>query len=160
VIPAGNGYHRIMAGREASPELRIEPARDPLEPELMARLSEGLLQCPDVAFAHLPQVLVHGQQSRPELTLFVWLEPGSVRSVRAALNLVSAAVARVMPRKRYLDVVILNSAPELLEAVEAAGCLVVERNPEERRRALEAARSRWEDAPEPIRSGPWWWPFS
>ena len=82
-------------------------------------------QCSDVAFAHLPQVLTEGQQDRPSLVLFVWLVPEALRSLRAALRLVCEAVSRVMPRERYLDVVVLNSAPELLESVEAAGCLLV-----------------------------------
>ena len=62
----------------------------------------------------------------------------AVRSLRAALNLVSDIVAKTLPRDRFVDIVILNSAPELLPEVERAGCLFVEPDPEERRRALAA----------------------
>ncbi len=142
---------------DASPaEMMIEPPRRPLEPELVAELREGLGRCPDVAFAHLPQVRVAGQ-GEPELALFVWLVPGALRSLRMALNLVSEVVSQVLPDERYLDVVILNSAPELLLQVEAADCLLVEREPDERRRALDAARAAPE-SPLPSRR-PWWWPF-
>lgn len=136
--------------------MTVEPPRRPLEPKLQAELREALGRCPDVAFAHLPQVRVAGH-GEPELALFVWLVPGALRSLRMALNLVSEVVARVLPAEYYLDVVILNSAPELLLQVEAAGCLVVERDPDERRRALEAASS---DPETPLSSRrPWWWPF-
>jgi hypothetical protein len=121
-------------------ELRIEKAERPLATEVEARLARGLTACPDVAFAHLPQVFVPDRQERPELVLFVWLEPGAMRSLRQALNLVSEVVARALPAEQYLDLVVLNSAPELLDAVERAGCLLVERNPMERTRALAASR--------------------
>jgi len=136
--------------------MTIEPPRHPLDPELQAELREALGRCPDVAFVHLPQVRVTGQ-GEPELALFVWLVPGALRSLRMALNLVSEIVSRVLPQERYLDVVILNSAPELLLQVEAAGCLLVERDADERQRALAAAGSDPE-GPEPDRR-PWWWPF-
>lgn len=136
--------------------MTIEAPDRPLEPELFDRLREALGRCPDVAFAHLAQVRVAGHGG-PELALFVWLVPGALRSLRMALNLVSEIVSRVLPAERYLDVVILNSAPDLLLEVEAAECLVVERDPDERRRALDAARSA---DPEPPTSGrAWWWPF-
>ena len=70
--------------------------------------------------------------------LFVWLVPAAMRSLRAALNLVSDSVAKALPRDLFLDVVILNSAPELLPDVERVGCLFVEPKPEERRQALAA----------------------
>jgi hypothetical protein len=103
-------------------------------------------------------VYVEGRQPAPELVLFVWLEPAALRSLRSALNLVSEAVARVLPREQYLDVVVLNSAPELLQAVEETGTIVVERNPSERGRALAAASERTgeEAISRPRR---WWWPF-
>ena len=128
-----------------------------LDAATLGQLAEALRNCPDVAFAHLPAVFVAGQQSRPELTLFVWLVPEAWRSLRSALNLVSRVVAETLPGPQYLDVVILNSAPELLEAVERADSLLVVRDPTERRRALQAA----EDAHEELtrRPRPWWWPF-
>jgi hypothetical protein len=141
-------------------DVRIEALSKPFEPERMSRLRDELERCPDVAFAHLPQVLVHGRQARPEPALFVWLVPEAVSSLRPALNAVSEIVARVLPRNEYLDVVVLNSAPELLEAVEAAGCLVAERDAEERRRALAAAQRSVDERPPPTpRTRPWWWPF-
>jgi hypothetical protein len=136
--------------------MSIEVPDEPLDPELMERLRSGLLKCPDVAFAHLPQVFVAGQHGRPNLVLFVWLVPEALRSLRMALNAVSEVVARVLPREQYLDVVILNSAPEWLESVEAAGCLVVERDAEERRKALWAARKGDDPEPPPPRRR-WWW---
>jgi hypothetical protein len=63
-------------------------------------------------------------------------------------------VARSLPEGQYLDVVVLNSAPELLEAVERAGCLLVERDPAERVRALAAVSG--EAQPEPATKRPWW----
>jgi hypothetical protein len=126
-----------------------------LDPQLEQRLREELAGCPDLAFAHLPQVLVRGQQDHPELVLFVWLRPTALRSLRFALNLVSEAVAHVLPDGDYLDVVVLNSAPELLDPVERARSLLVENDPEERARALSAAASREDGEPDSVRR-PWW----
>jgi hypothetical protein len=128
-----------------APEIRIEPAADPLDPEIERRLRHELDACPDVAFAHLRQVTVEGHQLKPSLSLFVWLVPEAVSSLRASLNLVCEAVARAIPDETYLDVLILNSVPELLAAVESAGCPIVERDPSERQRALEAAEERDDD---------------
>jgi hypothetical protein len=64
----------------------------------------------------------------------------------------------VLPDDAFLDVVVLNSAPELLGPVEAARSLLVENDPEERARALQAASSP--DLPEPAFKRRWWWPFS
>ena len=121
------------------PQLIIEPAEDGLDHEVEDRLRTELASCPDVAFAHLPQVTVVGRQTLPQLSLLVWLVPEAVGSLRAALNLVCEAVARALPEEVYLDVLILNSMPELLATVEAAGCLLVERDVDERRRACDAA---------------------
>jgi hypothetical protein len=118
--------------------LHITPPARPLEDEIERQLREGLERCHDVAFAHLVDVDVPGRSEGPGTVLFVWLVPPAMRSLRGALNLVSDVVARVLPENRFLDVVILNSAPELLPDVERAGCLFVEPNPEERRRALAA----------------------
>ncbi len=141
--------------------IRIEPATPPWEPEVIERLRAALARCPDVAFAHLPQVYVPEHQDHPEMVLFVWLLPGALRSLRQALNTVSEIVAHALPDDDYLDVVILNSAPELLERVERAGCLLVDRVPEERSRARNAAARSGEPEPEvPAgRTSPWWWPF-
>jgi hypothetical protein len=138
------------------PRIIIEPPQAGLGEEVENRLREELASCPDVAFAHLPQVTVEGHQERPQLSLFVWLVPEAVGSLRAALNLVSEAVARALPEDVFVDVLILNSAPELLEPVEAAGCLLVERDGEERRRARDAADSpAVVESPKPCRL----WPF-
>ncbi len=131
---------------------------DPLPTEVRAKLREGLGACPDVAFAHLTEVEVRGRPEPPCQVLFVWLTPGALRSLRSALNLVSEVVARSIPEDRFLDVVILNSAAELVERVEAAGCLLVERDPEERRRALAAAASG-EGIDLQSERRRWWWPF-
>jgi hypothetical protein len=106
------------------------------------KLREGLDACPDLAFAHLVDVEVPEHGEAPDTVLFVWLVPAAMKSMRAALNLVSEAVARALPTDRYLDVVILNSAPEVLLDVERAGCLFVEPHPNERQRALAAASIR------------------
>ena len=148
----------VDAMHDATGKFRIGTPREPLDDGVMKRVQDGLQQCPDVAFAHLPEVMVPGRQERPGLVLFVWLVPGALRSLRSALNLVSEVVARALPEERYLDVVILNSAPELLEAVERAQCLVVERDPEERQRALNAAAGSAGDFGGPRRRR-WWWPF-
>jgi hypothetical protein len=123
-------------------QLRISPPGSPLGDEVEVKLREGLGACPDLAFAHLVDVDVPEQGDGPGMVLFVWLVPAAMKSIRAALNLVSEAVAKALPGDRYLDVVILNSAPELLPDVERAGCLLVEPHPDERRRALAAASMR------------------
>jgi len=111
----------------------------PLDDESTGLLRSALSACPDVAFAHLVDVQVEGVGEQPQLSLFVWLEPDSLRSLRNSLNLVSEAVAGAIPRDRCVDVLILNSAPELLIEVERARSLLVENDPEERARALSAA---------------------
>jgi hypothetical protein len=118
--------------------LHITPPARPLEDEVEDKLRKGLEACPDVAFAHLVDVDVPGLGEGPGTVLFVWLVPAAMKSLRAALNLVSESVAKALPRDRFLDVVILNSAPELLPDVERAGCLFVEPDPDERQRALAA----------------------
>jgi hypothetical protein len=138
-------------------ELRIERPEVPLEPDIEARLCSELAACPDVAFAHLPQVRVPALQPDPQLTLFVWLVPEALGSLRGALNLVSEAVARALPEDRFLDVAILNSAPELLEEVESAGCLLVERDRDERRRARNAASEAAAGGGEPRSRRRWFW---
>ena len=118
--------------------LRMTPPAQPFEGEVEEKLREGLESCPDVAFAHLVDVEVPERGEGPGAVLFVWLVPPAMKSLRAALNLVSDTVAKALPRDLFLDVVILNSAPELLPEVEGVGCLFVEPHPDERRRALEA----------------------
>lgn len=127
-----------------------------LDEAVMERLREDLGNCPDVAFAHLVESHVAGHE--PTLTLFVWIVPQAMRSLRSALNLVCRTVGAGLPEDRFVDVVILNSAPELLAGVEAAGCLLVERDPRERGRALEGARAAADGAPEETGGGGWW-PF-
>jgi len=126
-----------------------------LDEEVMERLRTDLGQCPDVAFAHLVESRAPGHD--PALTLFVWIEPQAMGSLRSALNLISRIAGAALPRDRFVDVVILNSAPELLGDVEAAGCLLVERDPGERQRAMESARAAAEALPEEAAGG--WWPF-
>ena len=128
-----------MSGMSGQDELRISPPDRPLDPRVKTRLAEELARCPDLAFAHLPQVMVPARQNAPSLVLFVWLRPTALRSLRFALNLVSEAVARALPDGDFLDVVVLNSAPEWLAEVERAKSLLVENDPEERARALAAA---------------------
>lgn len=138
-------------------EILIEAPVTGLGMEVEDRLRSELASCPDVAFAHLTQVTVVGLQAGPQLSLFVWLEPEAVGSLRAALNLVSEAVARALPEDVFLDVLILNSVPELLSTVENAGCLLVERDAGERSRARSAADQPSE--PEPAGSRKRFWPF-
>ncbi len=120
--------------------IRIRPPGRPLDEETVRSLQAALSICPDVAFAHLVDIEVEGVSGERNLSLFVWLMPESVKSLRGSLNLVSEVVAGAIPRDRFVDILILNSAPELLADVERAGCLFVERDPEERRRAIAAAR--------------------
>jgi len=119
-------------------QLRITPPGQPLGDEVEKRLLEGLEVCPDLAFAHLVDVDVPEQGEGPGMVLFVWLLPAAMRSMRAALNLISETVAKALPGDRFLDVVILNSAPELLPDIERAGCLLVTPHPDERQRVLAA----------------------
>lgn len=132
-----DGVDNTMRSNE--PEIVIEAPARGLDDEVESRLRTELASCPDVAFAHLTQVTVKSPKATPQLSLFVWLVPEAVGSLRAALNLVSEAVARALPEGVFLDVLILNSVPELLMPVEDAGCLLVERDADERRRALDAA---------------------
>ena len=141
-----------------SQTIRVTKPNRPLDPQTTEALRRAVDQCPDVAFAHLVDVQVVEMQQRPELALFVWLLPEAVGSLRAALNLVSEAVAGALPEDRFVDVLILNSAPELLEDVERANCLLVERDAGERERAAEAMRSGERNDAGPPRK-PWWWPF-
>ena len=141
----------------SDPEIIIEAPARGLGDEVESRLRGELASCPDVAFAHLTQVSVVGLQSTPQLSLFVWLVPEAVGSLQAALNLVSEAVARALPGGVFLDVLILNSAPELLGSVEQADSLLVERDPDERRRARAAAAQAKE--PEPMEPRKGRWPF-
>jgi hypothetical protein len=120
-------------------EILVEGPPEGFGAEIGERLSAEIGSCPDVAFAHLARVTVVGDSSGPQPSLFVWLVPSAMGSLRSSLNLVSEAVARALPDDLYLDVLILNSAPELLSDVEGAGRLVAERDPDERRRALTAA---------------------
>jgi hypothetical protein len=135
----------------------IRAPAHPLDEEVTAELRSALGKCPDIGFAHLVEVEVSGRNEGPALALFVWLAPQGMGSLRASLTLVSEIVAGVLPEDRYLDVLILNSAPELLERVESAGCLLVECDPEERLRALEAAATRGGD--EGMDASRGWWPF-
>ena len=118
--------------------LRITRPSRPFDDAAGVKLREGLERCPDVAFAHLVDVEVPDRGEGPGPVLFVWLVPAAMRSLRAALDLVSETVAKALPSDIFLDVVILNSAPELLPEVEGAGCLFVEPHPDERKRALAA----------------------
>ncbi len=138
--------------------IRISRPSRPFSSETLERLRGRLQVCPDVSFAHLAEVEIEGGRDVPGLVLFVWLMPAAMKSLRAALDLVSEAVAQALPEGRYVDVVILNSAPEMLADVERSGCLLIERDAGERQRALEAS-SKDPDMVDPKSAGPWWWPF-
>ncbi|HHQ47929.1 MAG TPA: hypothetical protein ENK19_03495 [Acidobacteria bacterium] len=144
-----------MTGGDAG-AVRFRAPRWGLDDRVMGRLKEELASCPDVAFAHLVEAVPPGQA--PALALFVWIEPQAMGSIRSALNLVCRTVGQVLPDDRFTDVVILNSAPELLADVEAAGCLLVEPDPEEHARALESLRALQEQGPEES-TARGWWPF-
>jgi hypothetical protein len=132
--------------------------RQPFDEATLKKLRVGIENCPDVAFAHLADAEVAGHQDRPGQVIFVWLVAAAMGSLRGALNLVSEAVADALPEDRFLDVVILNSAPELLEDLEHADCLFVVRDAEERKRALAAASDQVTDS-ETDPPSRWWWPF-
>lgn len=120
-------------------QLRITPPGQPLGDQVSKELREGLEACPDLAFAYLVDVDVPERDEGPGMVLFVWLVPAAMRSMRAALNLISEAVAMALPGDRFVDVVILNSAPELLPEIDRVGSLLVVPHPDERNRALAAA---------------------
>ncbi len=149
-------YHGRMVG-EGSGMLRMAvPGRCRLDRETEEKLRVALGDCPDLAFAHLAEVEVEGHE--PNLVLFVWVVAPALRSIRSALNAVCRLVARTLPPDRFLDVVLLNPAPDILEEVERVGCLLVERNPEERAQALRALAAGASE-PSPPAGSPWWWPF-
>ena len=151
-------YDRLMVAAEE--EIIIRRPQPPLDDGVSQKLQQGLENCPDVAFAHLCYVEVVGGDHRSAMTLFVWLVPAAMRSLRMALNLVSEVVAKALPEDRFIDVAILNSAPELLRDVERADSLFVVRDLEERRRALAAAADPDPGVhDEPKSSRRWWWPF-
>jgi len=139
-------------------QIHFSKPRKPFDDEVVGKLRAGIENCPDVAFAHLADTEVVGRQDRPGQVIFVWLVAAAMGSLRGALNLVSEAVADALPEDRFLDVVILNSAPELLEDLERADCLFVVRDAEERRAALAAASDRGASG-EPESPSRWWWPF-
>lgn len=143
---------------EREPEIRIIRPTLPFDREILDKLGEEIGGCPDVAFAHLCEVEVVERGEGPGPVLFVWLVSRAVRSLKPALNLVSEAVARALPEDRFVDVVILNSVPELLQSVEAVGCLLVERDPEERRIAV-AAGSEDRAGEDGATGSRRWWPF-
>jgi hypothetical protein len=150
------GYHAPIMDYDFE-ELHISDPGRVMKQEVEERLRQNLAQCRDLAFAYLAKVLVPGRQSEPNLVLFAWLRPASLRSVRQALNLISEAVARALPKAEFLDVVILNSAPDLLAKLATAGRLVNDSDPDELARALEAKDQEvGEQAPV---SRPRWWPF-
>lgn len=121
--------------------IRIRPPGRTLDEETARSLHAALAVCPDLAFAHLVDIEVEGVSGERNLSLFVWLMPEGVKSLRGSLNLVSEVVAGAIPRDRFVDVLILNSVPELLADVEDAGCLFVERDPVERSRAIAASQA-------------------
>ena len=141
-----------------SATIRITSPKNPLDPQVTEALRRAISSCPDVAFAHLVDVQVVEQQQRPELALFVWLLPEAMGSLRSALNLVSEAVASALPSDRFVDVLILNSAPELLDDVERADCLLVERDAGERQRA-KTAMSQIRSGADVVERKTRWWPF-
>ena len=98
-------------------QMRISAPTRPLSATVMKKLETGLELCPDVAFAHLPEVEVAESEGRANLVLFVWLRPEALRSLRSALNLVAEVAAKALPQGEFVDVVILNSTPELLVPV-------------------------------------------
>ena len=161
-VPFVVRYHRLEeselnGGKMTDGELRIRALRNPLSPEVHSDLAEAMNDCPDVAFAHLVEVEVSAPDGSSPV-LFVWLRGRALHSLRGALNLVSEAVAGVLPEDVFVDVVILNSAPEILLQVEAVQCLLAEPDPDERQRALRAGSSGDPlPALEPKRN--WWWPF-
>jgi hypothetical protein len=138
--------------------IQIRPPARPLPEDVRVKLSEAMHECPDVAFAHLVEVEVERSDEAGPV-LFVWLRGPALRTLRGALNLVSDTVAGILPEDRFVDVVILNSAPELLLEIEGVDCLLAEPDPQERRRALAAASGELpEHAPQAPRRR-WWWPF-
>jgi hypothetical protein len=142
----------------ADHSIRFSPPSRPLDDESTESLRSALAACPDVAFAHLVDVQVEGVRDEPQLSLFVWLEPDSLKSLRGSLNLVCETVAGAIPGDRCVDVLILNSAPELLADVESAKCLFVERDPAQRKLAADAALEALEG--DRGRTGSTtWWPF-
>ena len=143
-----------MTDRE--PEISITRPTVSFDREILDKLGEEVGACPDVAFAHLCDVEVVGRGDGPGPVLFVWLVSRAVRSLKPALNLVSEAVARALPEDRFVDVVILNSVPELLQRVEALDCLLVERDPEERRIAVAAGEEDREGKRDGDGRRRWW----
>jgi len=146
-----------MPDPSSSPELTIRTPATPLPEDVEAELARQLAGCRDLAFAYLTDVHVAGHGG-PTPTLFVWVGAAAMGSLRAALNLVCRTVGRTLPGELFLDVVILNSAPELLDQVERNGRLLVERDAAEHRLAL-AAASAPDVASESDPAVPWWWPF-
>lgn len=140
-------------------DVRISKPRNPLTADVIEALEHGLRICPDVAFAYLPEVEVPEASGEVNLVLFVWLRAEAMGSLRAALDLVSQVVAGALPTGVFIDVAILNSAPEMLIAIDDADCLIVDNEPEERQRVLDDARdpTRVPEAMPPQKN--WWWPF-
>jgi hypothetical protein len=137
----------------------ISKPRTGLSNEVFGKLKHGLRECPDVAFAYLPQVEVPEASGEANLVLFVWLKAEAMGSLRSALDLVSQVASGALPTGEFVDVAILNSVPELLVAIDDADCLIIDNEPAERQRVLSDARDpqRVPEALPPRKK--WWWPF-
>ncbi len=137
----------------------VQPLSTRFAPEVEDALVTRLRSCPDLAFAYLVEVTVPDHSDRPDPTLLAWLVRDAISSLRASLDLVAAAVAASIPGDSYLDVVILNSVPELLEALERTGNPLVVRDRDELERAFAASRGDPPPSPGPAPKKPWYWPF-
>jgi len=153
------GYDTAMERFPEDPasELHFGPPTPSLDPTVLDKLTRGLATCQDVAFVYLANVLVPSQQEAASQVLFVWLTRNALGSVRFALARVSQVVATCLPEGEFVDVVILNTDPELLEQVAAVGVVVVENSAEEHTQALTATTQPSADPAEPPQR--WWWPF-
>ena len=116
--------------------MEIEAAGQHLDLEHREKLINNLVSFKDLAFAHLNHVRME-KGDEGNLVLFLWLKRGGLRWMRASLNHASELVARSIPRGTFIDVVILNSAPELLADIESAGGLLIEKDRNEHEKVLE-----------------------
>lgn len=140
------------------PRVRLEPGAGSFSQHVEDELRDVLAACPDLAFAYLMNAEIEGHGEAGPV-LLAWVSAGAMGSLKGALNLISEGVARALPDGRFMDVVILNSAPELLaDAQLVAEPFVVNDSPE-----LERARAATTDMedyqPLPPRRRFWWWPF-
>ena len=111
---------RVSAGSEV---FMGAPA-EPMEPEIVAALSNLVDGIPEIIEAHLPQVFVRDAMQAPAQVLVIVTVD---KDVQRAIDKVGARLGRILPSGRSMDVWPLNPTDKLLPMVQGVGCRVGQR---------------------------------